>query len=65
MCWDFPGKMAALAWGPSVETKIHSFVEFAQSKLEANADGLTDGEGDDYEVGGRGVALCCRPHMIV
>ena len=42
--------MAALAWGPSVETKIHSFVVFAQAKLEANAEGLADGEGDDYEV---------------
>ena len=44
--------MAALAssWGPSVETKIHSFVEFAIEKLEANAESLSDGEGDDYEV---------------
>jgi len=43
--------MAALthAWGPSVEEKLHSFVEFAQEKLELNAESLTDGEGDDYE----------------
>ena len=48
---------SAPAWGPSVEDKLHSFTEFAISKLEANAEGLTDGEGDDY-------AVPCNPCLI-
>ena len=42
------------AWGsgasPSIGAKLRSFVQFAINKLEASAESLQDGVGDDYEV---------------